>query len=138
MYDVRQANYHYYVSPPRPALPMFQHAKSLMSAAENRGGSTFKFQDLQKKIYRGLEEAEKDNNFIYHAKVPELNNIATIGKAAVAKSLPLSQPMSPNFKGGWRETNLRAREHSVLVHSLTFITRSSSDFRLSEPLIRVQ
>ena len=70
-----------------------------MLAAESRGGHMFSFQDVQKKINRALEEAEKDNNFIYHAKIPEQNSLPAIGKAAVAKSLPINSPMSTNFKG---------------------------------------
>jgi programmed cell death 6-interacting protein len=76
-----------------------QHAKTLMGAAEQRGGQYFIFGDMHKKIARSLEAAENDNNFIYHAKIPELGSIPSIGKAAVAKSLPFSPPLSSNFKG---------------------------------------
>ncbi|ELT89341.1 hypothetical protein CAPTEDRAFT_127570 [Capitella teleta] len=80
-------------------LARLKHAKTLMGAAENRGGQFFIFQDMQKKILRGVEAAEKDNNFIYHAKIPELSSLPSIGKASVAKSLPLSSPpLSSNFK----------------------------------------
>jgi programmed cell death 6-interacting protein len=67
-------------------LLLLQHAKELMAASETRGGYTFIFEDFFKKIYRGLEEAEKDNNFIYHAKIPELSSMPALGKAAIAKS----------------------------------------------------
>lgn len=76
-----------------------QNSKDLLLAAETRGGATFVFQDIQKKVVRALQEAEKDNNFIYHAKIPELTSLASIGKAAVAKSTPLSGNLSSSFKG---------------------------------------
>ncbi len=70
-----------------------------MAAAETRGGSTFCFQSEQKAIVKNLTDANKDNDFIYHAKIPELSSLPTIGKATVAKSTPLASPMSTNFKG---------------------------------------
>ena len=59
---------------------IWQHAKSLIEKAETRGGYTFLFQSDSKRIGRALEEAKKDNNFIYHAKVPELAQLSAIGK----------------------------------------------------------
>ena len=59
---------------------IWQHAKSLIEKAETRGGYTFLFQNDSKRIGRALEEAKKDNNFIYHAKVPELAQLSAIGK----------------------------------------------------------
>ena len=70
-----------------------------MSAAETRGGYTFIFDDYFKRIYRALEEAEKDNNFIYHAKIPDLGNLSSIGKAVVAKPTPYTEKQSANFTG---------------------------------------
>lgn len=76
-----------------------QHAKDLMTAAETRGSSQFIFQDMQKKIVAALKDAEKDNDFIYHAKIPELSSLTPIAKAPIAKSTPLNSPMSQQFKG---------------------------------------
>ena len=70
-----------------------------MSSAETRGGQSFIFGDVQKKIARSLQESEKDNDFIYHAKIPELTSLTPIVKGALAKSTPLASPMSPQFKG---------------------------------------
>lgn len=66
------------------ALSCLQHAKDLIDKAESRGGYTFLFQTDSKRIYRALEEAKKDNNFIYHAKVPDRANMATLGKHDLA------------------------------------------------------
>jgi len=70
-----------------------------MSAAESHSGSSFLFTDIQKRLLRALQDAEKDNNFIYHAKIPEITALTAISKAAVAKSTPISSPMSSQFKG---------------------------------------
>jgi len=70
-----------------------------MSAAESHGGSAFLFGDIQKRLLRDLQDAEKDNNFIYHAKIPEVSSLTAIPKAAVARSTPVSSPMSSQFKG---------------------------------------
>jgi len=71
-----------------------------MSAAESRGAFTFNFQDIQKRILRDLTSCEKDNDFIYHSRIPDVTSLAIIGKAAVAKSTPLVTPLSgAQFKG---------------------------------------
>ena len=70
-----------------------------MLAAEMRGAQTFIFQEMQKRIVRALAEAEKDNDFIYHAKIPEVSALSAIAKAVVAKSTPISSPLSSHFKG---------------------------------------
>ena len=77
-----------------------------MASSETRAGQTFIFGDAQKKILRSLQEAEKDNDFIYHAKIPDLTSLTPIVKAAVAKSTPLSSPLSPHFKGLYHLTTL--------------------------------
>jgi programmed cell death 6-interacting protein len=70
-----------------------------MDAAENRGGYTFIFSDFSKKIYRALEEGKKDNNFIYHAKIPELSSLPSLGKHPLAKASPIPEKFSSNFSG---------------------------------------
>jgi len=70
-----------------------------MSAAEAHSGSAFLFADIQKRLLRALQDAEKDNDFIYHAKIPEISSLTAITKAAVARSTPVSSPMSSQFKG---------------------------------------
>ena len=44
--------------------------------------------------------AKKDNDFIYHEKVTERKSLGAIGKAVMAKALPIGKPMSPNSKVG--------------------------------------
>lgn len=79
-------------------IARLRHSKDLLGAAETKGGTTFSFQDVQKKVVRGLQEAEKDNDFIYHSRIPEISALPSIGKAAVAKTLPFTPPLSSQFK----------------------------------------
>ena len=75
-----------------------------MSAAETRGGQAFIFQKWSSRIQRALDEANKDNDLIYHARVPDLSTLPALGKHAVAKATDFAEPLSSNFQG---ETNLR-------------------------------
>ncbi len=47
----------------------------------------------------GYELAKKDNDFIYHERIPDIKTLPVIQKAAVAKALPVNNPMGPKFKG---------------------------------------
>ncbi|KAK0059367.1 programmed cell death 6-interacting protein [Biomphalaria pfeifferi] len=78
-------------------IARLQHAQELLAASQNRGGATFNFKAEQAKIQRALETATKDNNFIYHDKIPDLKTLQPIGKAVVAKAAPVAQPMSTKF-----------------------------------------
>lgn len=71
----------------------------LMSASQMRGGAIFAFKTEVGKIQRALESAKKDNDFIYHDKIPDLKSLPQIGKAAVAKATSPSFPLSSKFTG---------------------------------------
>ncbi len=47
----------------------------------------------------GYELAKKDNDFIYHERIPDIKSLPVIQKAAVAKALPVNNPIGPKFKG---------------------------------------
>ncbi|KAK7480996.1 hypothetical protein BaRGS_00027811 [Batillaria attramentaria] len=78
-------------------IARLQHAMELMTASQTRGGATFAFRNEIGKIQRALESAKKDNDFIYHDKIPDLKTLGAIGKAAVAKAAPVAKPMSSKF-----------------------------------------
>lgn len=69
----------------------------LFKAAQSRCGKSI-FSDLLNKAERNLAEVEKDNDFIYHERIPDYKSLEPIGKAALAKVLPLQDRMSQNFK----------------------------------------
>lgn len=72
-------------------LARLQHAMDLMKTAESQAGVSFSFRDEVKKISLLYEDVKKDNDFIYHARVPEVRSLAPIGKAVLAKPLPVPE-----------------------------------------------
>lgn len=51
----------------------------------------------QSRINREATELKKDNDFIYHERIPASDCLEAIGRATLAKSLPLSKPASSSF-----------------------------------------
>jgi programmed cell death 6-interacting protein len=81
-------------------ISLLQHANDLMAASSQRGGTTFNFKNEQGKIQRELQAAKKDNDFIYHDRVPDVKTLDTIGKVTIAKPSPLpSSIFSDKFQG---------------------------------------
>ncbi|XP_063911920.1 programmed cell death 6-interacting protein isoform X2 [Zophobas morio] len=78
-------------------ITRLEHSVALFQTASQRAGKNF-FQELQHKAQRNLNDAKKDNDFIYHERIPDIKSVDPIGKAQPAKVLPLTQPMSQNFK----------------------------------------
>ncbi|XP_053408218.1 programmed cell death 6-interacting protein-like isoform X3 [Mercenaria mercenaria] len=78
-------------------IARLRHAKELMAAAATRGGLSFNFKNEQGKIQRELDAAQKDNDFIYHDKVPDVKTLPALGKLAVAKPLPIQEKYSTSF-----------------------------------------
>lgn len=75
-----------------------QKANELLTAAQSRGGAAFAFKNEQGRIQRELQAARKDNDFIYHDKIPDLKTLPAIGKAAIAKPTAFpTKPMSEKF-----------------------------------------
>lgn len=78
-------------------IARLQHADELMKASQTRGSGSFCFRAEHNRILRALEAAKKDNDFIYHDKVPDTKSLPPIGKAPVAKPIFPSSPLSSNF-----------------------------------------
>jgi programmed cell death 6-interacting protein len=71
----------------------------MLKSAQAKTNKIMFFQDYSNKALRLLTEAKKDNDFIYHEKIPDMNNLSTINKASVAKLLTLPNNFSTNFQG---------------------------------------
>ncbi|XP_022903763.2 programmed cell death 6-interacting protein [Onthophagus taurus] len=78
-------------------IAWLQHSVESFKASQERSGKQF-FQDVYVKVQRNLAEAHKDNNFIYHERIPDVKSLDPIGKAVLAKIIPVSYPMSQHFK----------------------------------------
>lgn len=80
-------------------VTIFQIAIEVFKAAQARSGKANLAADLISKAQRYLAEAQKDNDFIYHERIPDAKSLQPIGRAALAKALPLSPKLSSHFKG---------------------------------------
>jgi programmed cell death 6-interacting protein len=80
-------------------ISRLQKAVECLKGAESRGALTFTqiFKDHLNKANNALEEAKKDNDFIYHAKVPEYKSLSSIGKAQLAKATNVPEKFFPNL-----------------------------------------
>lgn len=70
----------------------------MFKQAQSKAGKLI-YQEIMNKAQRNLTEVKKDNDFIYHERIPDIKSLEPIGKAQLAKVLPLAAPMSQNFKG---------------------------------------
>lgn len=57
------------------------------------------YSEILVKAIQELEEAKKDNDFIYHERIPDVKHLEPISKAVIAKSILLPSKLSSKFKG---------------------------------------
>uniref|UniRef100_A0A8D0H0P9 Programmed cell death 6-interacting protein n=1 Tax=Sphenodon punctatus TaxID=8508 RepID=A0A8D0H0P9_SPHPU len=74
-----------------------QHASDLVKTVASRYDEYINVKDLTDKINRALAAAKKDNDFIYHDRIPDLKDLEPIGKASLVKSTPVVIPLSQKF-----------------------------------------
>lgn len=70
-----------------------------MKTVASRYDEYVSVKDLSDRINRALTSAKKDNDFIYHDRVPEIKDLEHIGKAALVKATPITTPLSQKFTG---------------------------------------
>lgn len=98
------------VNPLRPVCPPPQHSAELVKTVASRDDEYVSVKDLSDKINRALVAAKKDNDFIYHDRVPEVKDLEPIGKAALVKATTITPPLSQKFTG-----EIRRRSTQVLA-----------------------
>jgi len=76
-----------------------EKAIECLKAAESRGGAYFvqHFKTLLNKAVRLCDEAKEDNNFIYHARIPDYKSLDSISKASLVKPTPMPEKFRPNY-----------------------------------------
>ncbi|XP_072394726.1 programmed cell death 6-interacting protein [Diabrotica undecimpunctata] len=77
-------------------ISRLRRSNELFKAAQSRSGRSF-FNEVASRVERNLNEAIKDNDFIYHEIIPDIKSVEPIGKAQPAKVLQVAHPMSQNF-----------------------------------------
>ncbi|KAM5279744.1 programmed cell death 6-interacting protein isoform 1-T1 [Ctenodactylus gundi] len=78
-------------------IARLQHAAELIKTVASRYDEYVNVKDFSDKINRALTAAKKDNDFIYHDRVPDLKDLDPIGKAILVKSTPVNVPISQKF-----------------------------------------
>ncbi|XP_070777961.1 programmed cell death 6-interacting protein isoform X4 [Enoplosus armatus] len=78
-------------------IARLQHAAELVKTVASRYDEYVSVKDLSDKINRALTAAKKDNDFIYHDRVPEVKDLEHIGKAALVKATSITPPLSQKF-----------------------------------------
>uniref|UniRef100_A0A3B3SI78 Programmed cell death 6-interacting protein n=1 Tax=Paramormyrops kingsleyae TaxID=1676925 RepID=A0A3B3SI78_9TELE len=78
-------------------IARLQHASELVKTVATRYDEYVNVKDLSNKIARALTAGKKDNDFIYHDRVPEQKDLEQIGKAALVKPTAIQVPISQKF-----------------------------------------
>ncbi|XP_066484951.1 programmed cell death 6-interacting protein isoform X1 [Tiliqua scincoides] len=78
-------------------IARLQHAADLGKTVASRYDEYVNIKDLSDKISRALTAAKKDNDFIYHDRIPDLKDLEPIGKASLVKATPATVPLSQKF-----------------------------------------
>lgn len=77
----------------------YQHATELVKTVASRYDEYVNVKELSDRISRALTAAKKDNDFIYHDRVPEVKDLEAIGKATLVKATAIQVPLSQKFAG---------------------------------------
>ncbi|XP_063809242.1 programmed cell death 6-interacting protein [Pseudophryne corroboree] len=94
-----------------------QHAADLVKTVSSRYDEYVSAKDLSDKISRALTAAKKDNDFIYHDRVPDLKDLDPIGKAALVKPTPVTSPLSPKYSDLFEKMVPLAVQQSLSVYN---------------------
>ena len=81
-------------------IARLQHCIELFTACQQRSGlsSLCGANDWIKRANRALTDAKKDNDFIYHERIPDVKNLTAIGRASVVKPTAVPDKFLPDEK----------------------------------------
>ncbi|XP_041868010.1 programmed cell death 6-interacting protein isoform X3 [Melanotaenia boesemani] len=98
-------------------IARLQHAAELVKTVASRYDEYVSVKDLTDKINRALTAAKKDNDFIYHDRVPEVKDLEQIGKAALVKATAITPPLSQKFADLFEKMVPMAVQQSMSVYN---------------------
>lgn len=81
------------------ALARFTKAMELIKTAELRAGKELNLKQYTARIQTSYEKTKKDNEFVYHDRVPDFKTLPAIEPASLAKVTPIKYPISEDFRG---------------------------------------
>ncbi|XP_044027624.1 programmed cell death 6-interacting protein isoform X1 [Siniperca chuatsi] len=98
-------------------IARLQHAAELVKTVASRYDEYVSVKDLTDKINRALTAAKKDNDFIYHDRVPEVKDLEHIGKAALVKATSITPPLSQKFTDLFEKMVPMAVQQSMSIYN---------------------
>ncbi|KAJ8353621.1 hypothetical protein SKAU_G00211880 [Synaphobranchus kaupii] len=98
-------------------IARLQYATTLMKTVTSRYNEYVNVKDLSDKITRALTAAKKDNDFIYHDRVPEPKDLDRIGKASLVKPTAIQMPMSQKFSDLFQKMVPMAVQQSLSMYN---------------------
>ncbi|XP_069551798.1 programmed cell death 6-interacting protein isoform X4 [Brachyistius frenatus] len=98
-------------------IARLQHATELVKTVASRYDEYVSVKDLSDKINRALTAAKKDNDFIYHDRVPEVKDLEHIGKAALVKASAITPPLSQKFTDLFEKMVPMAVQQSMSIYN---------------------
>ncbi|XP_029920346.1 programmed cell death 6-interacting protein isoform X2 [Myripristis murdjan] len=98
-------------------IARLQHAAELVKTVASRYDEYVSVKDLSDKINRALTAAKKDNDFIYHDRVPEVKDLEHIGKAALVKATAITPPISHKFTDLFEKMVPMAVQQSMSIYN---------------------
>ncbi|XP_041665023.1 programmed cell death 6-interacting protein isoform X2 [Cheilinus undulatus] len=98
-------------------IARLQHATELVKTVASRYDEYVSVKDLSDKINRALTAAKKDNDFIYHDRVPEVKDLEHIGKAALVKATAITPPLSQKFTDLFEKMVPMAVQQSMSIYN---------------------
>ncbi|KAK1880660.1 Programmed cell death 6-interacting protein [Dissostichus eleginoides] len=97
-------------------IARLQHAAELVKTVATSHDEYVSVKDLTEKINRALTAAKKDNDFIYHDRVPEVKDLEHIGKAALVKPTAITPPLSQKFADLFEKMVPMAVQQSMSIY----------------------
>ncbi|XP_051162440.1 programmed cell death 6-interacting protein isoform X2 [Leptopilina boulardi] len=79
-------------------IARLEYAVELFKIAQNRSNKSNLFQDYAIKAQKMFNDSKRDNDFIYHERIPDVKSLEPIGKACLAKLFPVPETFSSEFK----------------------------------------
>lgn len=98
-------------------IARLQHAAELVKTVASRYDEYVSVKDLSDKINRALTAAKKDNDFIYHDRVPEVKDLEHIGKAALVRATAITPPLSQKFSDLFEKMVPMAVQQSMSIYN---------------------
>lgn len=80
------------------SLARLTKALELIKLADQRGGKEINMKKYVNMIQGSYDKAKKDNEFVYHERVPDFKSLPTIEAASLAKVTPVKYPCSEDFR----------------------------------------